>query len=85
MAGRPPGGRPLDELKAAGRAIGIEDVSFQKLRHSWATHAELRGIGELMVQRQLRHTTRRTQLHYRHADVVNLAEAVKDFSLRSLG
>lgn len=81
--GGPMGGRALDELKAAGKEAGIGDVNFLMLRHSWATHAELRGIGELMVQRQLRHTTRRTQQHYRHADLINLAEAVGGFSLRS--
>jgi integrase len=80
--GGPMGKRPLDELKAAGIACGVGRVNFLMLRHSWATHAELRGIGELMVQRQLRHTSRRTQLHYRHADVVNLAAAVGGFSLR---
>ena len=79
--GGPMGKRPLDELKAAAQEIGIQ-VNFRLLRHSWATHAELRGIGELMVQRQLRHTSRRTQLHYRHADEVNLATAVGGFSLR---
>jgi integrase len=78
------GKRPLDELKAAGKAVGINNLNFQILRHSWATHAELRGIGELMVQRQLRHTSKRTQLHYRHADVTNLARAVEGFSLRSV-
>ena len=35
-----------------------------------------------MVQRQLRHTSKRTQLHYRHADLANLATAVEGFSLR---
>ena len=81
--GGPKGGRALDELKQAGRDAGIGDVNFLMLRHSWATHAELRGIGELMVQRQLRHTSKRTQLHYRHADSANLAQAVGGFSLRS--
>jgi len=76
------GRRPIDELKAAGLAAGIGKVNFQMLRHSWATHAELRGIGELIVQRQLRHTSKRTQLHYRHADLTNLANAVEGFTLR---
>jgi integrase len=53
------------------------------LRHSWATHAEARGLGELMVQRQLRHTTKRTQKHYRHADEANIAAAVGGFTIRS--
>jgi len=36
-----------------------------------------------MIQRQLRHTTRRTQRHYRHADLKNLAEAVATIDFRS--
>ena len=80
--GGPMGKRPIDELKAAGEAAGIGRVTFQALRHTWATIAEARGIGELMIQRQLRHTSRRTQLHYRHADEANIASAVDHFTLR---
>ena len=48
-------------------------VTFQLLRHSWATHAEsLWGLSEPLIQRMLRHTTERTQRHYRHADLDNL-------------
>jgi integrase len=74
------GGRPLDALKAIGQEAGVPHVNFQMLRHSWATHAEHWGLGELMVQRVLRHTTTRTQRHYRHADLINLAAAVRDIS-----
>lgn len=74
------GSRPLDVVKAIGVEAGVPHVTFQALRHSWATHAEHWGLGELMVQRVLRHTTTRTQKHYRHADLVNLAAAVKDIT-----
>lgn len=76
------GFRALDEIRAAGVACGIGPVNFLMLRHSWATHAEFRGLGELAVQRQLRHTSKRTQVHYRHADAANLAAAVHGFSIR---
>ena len=75
------GKRPLDELQAAAGEIGIH-ATWQMFRHTWATLAEARGIGELMVQRQLRHTSKRTQLHYRHADAANIANAVGSFSVR---
>lgn len=76
------GCRALDGVHQAGEVVGIGRVNFLQLRHSWATHAEVRGLGELAVQRQLRHTSKRTQAHYRHADVANLASAVSGFSLR---
>lgn len=73
--GGPPGQRPLDRLKAAGEAVGVKGFTFQSLRHSWATHAERWGFGETLIQRQLRHTTIRTQQTYRHSDLPNLVEA----------
>lgn len=73
-----PGKKPLDCLKAAGLAAGVEGLTFQSLRHSWATHAESAwGFGELLVQRVLRHTRRTTQLHYRHVDLANLRAQVR--------
>lgn len=76
------GQKPLDRLKAAGSAAGVEGVTFQALRHSWATHAESAwGFGEALIQRVLRHTTTRTQQHYRHADLDNLRRAVAGIDL----
>jgi integrase len=75
--GGPAGRKPLDCLKAAGRAAGVEGLSFQSLRHSWATHAESRwGLGDALIQRVLRHTTPLTQRAYRHPDLANLRAAV---------
>ena len=74
-----PGRKPLDQLKSAGLRAGIENVTFLALRHSWATHAESRWcLSEGQIQRQLRHTRPTTQKHYRHADVKNLREAIRD-------
>lgn len=70
--------RPLGQLHAAGEAAGVGRVTFAMLRHTFATMAESWGIGELMLQRVLRHTTTRTQRHYRHVDVANMTEAVRD-------
>jgi integrase len=67
----------LGQLREAGRAVGVEGLTWQSLRHSWATHAESAwGLPEGVIQRVLRHTTRQTQRHYRHADLANLSEAV---------
>lgn len=68
--------RPLGRIAAAGLAIGIQGLTFQAFRHTWATQAEAWGLGELMVQRVLRHTRATTQRLYRHADLENLRSAV---------
>lgn len=69
--------KPGDFLRAAGEAAGVKGLTFQSLRHSWATHAESSwGLSELTVQRILRHSSSPTQLHYRHADLINLSEAM---------
>lgn len=68
------GRRPLDFLRAAGERAGVPGLSFQALRHSWATHAEqLWGLSEPAIARVLRHTSTRTSReHYRHADEADL-------------
>lgn len=62
-----PGYRPIDELIALGVRAGVEGLTFQSLRHSFASLSEGWGIGELMLQRLLRHSSTRTQRGYRHA------------------
>lgn len=69
----PAGEKALDQCKAAGRRAGVEGLTFQSLRHSWATHAEAWGLSPAMIQRVLRHTSLDTQWHYRHADLANLS------------
>ena len=68
------GVRPVDRLKAAAAMVGVEDMTFQSLRHSWATHGETRwGLSREEIKRVLRHTNPFTsQLYYCHADVPNL-------------
>jgi integrase len=77
-----PGKKPLDELKAAGKDCGIDGLTFQSLRHSWATHAESAWcLPGAVIQRNLRHTTERTSReHYRHADLANLRGWVRGIS-----
>jgi integrase len=70
------GYRPLDRMKHLGVRAGVEGFTFQSLRHSWATHAEFWGLSDVMIQRVLRHTNTRTQMHYRHADGDNLRAKV---------
>ena len=76
-----PGTKPLDRLKKAGEAVGVDGVTWKSLRHSWATHAESAwGLSEPAIQRVLRHTTPLAQRHYRHADLANLAAMVRSVS-----
>lgn len=69
-----PGYRPLDQLKAAGKRAGVDGLTFQSLRQSWATHAEtLWELSEPSIQRVLRQTTPViSRKHYRKADKANI-------------
>jgi integrase len=72
-------GKALYRLKIAAKRVGIEDINFQMLRRSWATHAESWGFGEALIQRVLRHSSPMTsRKFYRQADCVNLAAATAD-------
>lgn len=74
---------PLDKLKRAGRAVGVEGLTWQSLRHSWATHAEGAWmLGEAAIQRVLRHSRPLTQRGYRHADLENLRRIGERVSYR---
>lgn len=70
--GGSPGTKPLDRLRQAGLDVGVEGLTWLSLRHSWATHAEVWGLGEAEIQRVLRHTRPLTQRGYRHVDLANL-------------
>jgi integrase len=78
--GGSPGHRPLDRLKALGKRAGVPGLTFQSLRHSWATHAEYWGLTDAQIQRVLRHTNTRTQWHYRHGERHNLREITQGIS-----
>lgn len=73
--GGPYGERAIDELKALGLRAGVDGLTFQSLRHTFASLSESWGIGELMLQRLLRHTSVRTQRGYRHPLPDSLREA----------
>jgi integrase len=74
-----PGAKPLDQLKAACVRAGVPVVTLHELRHTWSTHAEsLWGLSDTVIQRVLRHTSTRTQLVYRKADLENLRAKVRD-------
>lgn len=76
--GGAPGARPTDALKAAGRAVGVDGLTFASLRATWATLAESTwGLSGPVIQRVLRHTTLATQEHYRRADEPALVAAVR--------
>jgi len=85
--GGSPGYKPLDRMKRLGKRAGVDGFTFMSLRHSWATHAEYWGLSETMIQRILRHTSKDTQRHYRHADPTNMLAAIGgiDFGPPPLG
>jgi hypothetical protein len=77
---------PLDKLRALGKRAGVEGLSFQSLRHSWASHAEsLWGFSPAQIMRILRHANLNTQLGYRHPDVHNLAAMVENIGFSESG
>lgn len=73
-----PGRRPIDALKQAAAEAGIPDpqsVTWQSLRHSWATHAETRwGFSGPAIDRVLGHACPGVTGRYTHADESNLTE-----------
>ncbi len=73
-----PGSKPLDQLKALGMRAGVHGLTFQSLRHTFASLAEGWNIGELALQRVLRHTRIRTQRAYRHP----LDEVLRDVAAK---
>jgi integrase len=72
-----PGRRPIDQVKALGERAGVPHLTILSFRHTLATLAEGWGIGELMLQRLLRHARRRTQQTYRHPDLEQMRDAAE--------
>ncbi len=70
-----PGKTPLDEVRALGERAGVSGLTLLDFRHTVGTLAEGWGIGELALQRILRHARRQTQDHYRHEDLEVLRAA----------
>jgi integrase len=75
LSGRP-GHRPLDRIRALGERAGVRGLTIDAFRHTVATLSEGWDIGELALQRILRHARRSTQLHYRHPDLALMRDAV---------
>jgi integrase len=74
------GFKPVDCLKSAALEAGIEGVTFQSLRRSWATAAERVGIPQAMISRQCRHTSvETTRKWYQQRDMNSLKETVSGF------
>ncbi len=62
----PVGGKALDQIKALGQRAGVPGLTIASFRHSFASCSEAWGLGELELQRWLRHSSPATQRHYRH-------------------
>jgi integrase len=72
-------GRPIGQLQAAARAIGIDHLTWHSLRHAFGTAAVGRwGLPVWVVQRILGHTDPRTTELYLHlTGSPAIAEAVR--------
>ena len=78
------GKRPVDALRSAGNECGVIGLTFQSLRHSFATHCRRRfGLSALELATVLRHTTESTQKHYIWPDHQCLVDSVKHVSYRA--
>lgn len=72
------GYRPADQLRAAGAAVGVSNLSPASLRHSFGTTAALVwGMPPAALQALMGHTSVQTTLrYYAHPDPSNLRGAV---------
>ncbi len=81
-----PGRKPTEQLAAAGAAIGLIGMTFQSLRHTFATWGRRKwGIDALHMRDILRHTSIGThERHYLHGadDLGELVQAVRNVSYR---
>jgi integrase len=76
-----PGRQPLDLLRRAAAGVGIPRATWQRLRHSWATHAETRwGLSGPAIDRILGHARPGVTSQYTHADEINLVRLVAGVS-----
>jgi integrase len=64
------GTRPTDRVRAVGAELGIDGLTLQSLRHTFATWSRRRwGLSALQLRDVLRHTTEHTQEHYVHGEL----------------
>lgn len=80
-----PGTRPLDQVQALGKRAGVAGLTMLSFRHTIGTLAEGWGLGELELQRWLRHTRRRTQDAYRKPDLDNLRGTARKITFTRSG
>jgi integrase len=73
-----PGLKAIDEIEALGLRAGVPHLTIASFRHTFASLSESWNIGELALQRVLRHTRIRTQRSYRH----ELPQLLKDVAAK---
>ena len=64
----------------ARRRAGIEDVRMHDLRHSYATHAAMGGIGMAVIAQLLGHSTVWTTVRYLHVSRIHARKAAEQVS-----
>jgi integrase len=74
--GGPPGYKPLDEIRAAGEAVGIVGLTIASFRKTIGTLAKTWGLGQLELKALLRHSNVETQRWYDEEQVESLRPAV---------
>ena len=70
------GRKPLDRVRQLGERAGVPGLTVLSLQHTFGTLSEHWGIGELALQRLLRHSRPATQKHYRHEDLELMRGAI---------
>lgn len=71
----PPGYKPLDQIKAAGKRAKIENLTIASFRKTIGTNAKAWGLGQLELKSILRHTNTKTQEFYDEEDLEILRHA----------
>ena len=73
-------GRRFFEVKrsfaSACRKAGLEDFRFHDLRHTFASHLVMKGVGLKAVQELLGHADIKMTMRYSHLSQAHLKEAV---------
>ncbi len=64
--------------EACERAKINPEISFHGLRHTWASHAVMRGVPLMVVAKNLGHSdTRMVERHYGHLAPSYVADAIR--------
>ena len=81
--GGAPGTKALDEIKAAGKAVGIPGLTILSFRKTLGTLAKAFGVSPRALQALLRHTSEKTQEYYDEDDTEILRECLSGISFAS--